>query len=587
MSMEEQKEKRTDAGTPMRTIQSLSTDNLTDSVPQSDTESNPRSAIKVLGHTDNDQIVLYKNGKVYLRDVNRFTVRSIQLFYGVDEQAAKWLYKELPIIASSKEIDAENKIKNGIFKLSDNDEDEEQEEEEEGNNQDKSKEQHEEKEHKKTTFTIVNGTKSFQVIYGLGYKVVNIVEPIVNGKLINATSEPWINVKVFKKALEENAIDLLTEQYEEIARTLDAWCFESLDMQLYLTAFIMLAPFHIIMDWRPYLWITGAKETGKTNIFEIFLKGIYHGLTKSYDNPTDFSLAQSLSNTGLIPLLDNFEPSEKTQLVLKNCEITNKGGNYTRGTTGQEERTYRLNHMLWFNSVLVVPERAATDSRIVEFRLKAPPKRIVKLPETVSVSKIVAGLINVWDDLEDLKNIYISTNENNGRAAENVAYAHALLQLLDMFEKPGDEDRLPDFVIQRSQVNEGLDVLNTIFKYSILPDGATDSYEASKNQVFKILKDDLSYKTRSIIRKGLWPTTHKKQKYIALDSDLVVETILKNTRFRDYTPDRLEKVLLNMRGVLKTSVNGDNTTIRSILIPINYLEDVAKQNEEQEQGDKV
>ena len=118
--MEEQKEKRTDAGTPMRTIQSLSTDNLTDSVPQSDTESNPRSAIKVLGHTDNDQIVLYKNGKVYLRDVNRFTVRSIQLFYGVDEQAAKWLYKELPIIASSKEIDAENKIKNGIFKLSDN-----------------------------------------------------------------------------------------------------------------------------------------------------------------------------------------------------------------------------------------------------------------------------------------------------------------------------------------------------------------------------------------------------------------------------------------------------------------------------------
>jgi len=404
-----------------------------------------------------------------------------------------------------------------------------------------------------------------------GDKVVHLNEPIVNGKLINTSAEPWLNVEEFEAALKEDATKLLPQQFEDIALALDAWQFESVDMQLYLTAFIMLAPFHALMKWRPYIWITGKRETGKTNIFKLFLEGMYKGLAKSHDNPTDYSIIQDLNNTGIIPLLDNFEPSQKTQQLLKNFEIAGRGGTYTRGTTGTKPRFFKLNHMLWFNSVLVIPERAATDSRIVEFRLKAPPIRIEHLPETVSASKIVAGIINIWDDIEDMRNLYVQDMQKkyDGRMAENVGYAHALLQILDEFEKDEDNYKIPDFIANRTQVDEGMELLKTIVLSSVLPDYATDSFESSKEEVWEILKRDSS----GIKRKGIWIINQRNgERYITVEPTILTKELLKGTKY-ERNPELVRILLESVKGVQKGDrKNVDNKTSRGILIPIEYLE---------------
>lgn len=541
MSMEEEKEKRTDESTTDTPIQASYSNSI---ISQNNGFENNLSEM-VLGYTESDQFVLWKNGKVYLKDITRFGSRNIQVFFGVSEEEAKHIYRKLPEWASRREIDVENMLGNGIFRSNES----------------------------RTNFVIVNGEKSVEIerVVGGGYKVVHLNEPIVNGKLINTSTEPWLNVEELEAALKEDATELLPQQFEDIALALDAWQFESVDMQLYLTAFIMLAPFHTLMKWRPYIWITGKRGTGKTNIFKLFLEGIYKGLAKSHDNPTDYSIIQDLNNTGIIPLLDNFEPSQKTQQLLKNFEIAGRGGTYTRGTTGTKPRFFKLNHMLWFNSVLVIPERAATDSRIVEFRLKAPPIRIEHLPETVSASKIVAGIINIWDDIEDMRNLHVQGMQKkyDGRMAENIGYAHALLQILDEFEKDEDTYKIPDFIANRTQVDEGMELLKTIMLSSVLPDYATDSFESSKEEVWEILKRDSS----GIKRKGIWIINQRNgERYITVEPTILTKELLKGTKY-ERNSELVRSLLESVKGVQKGDrKNVDNKTSRGILIPIEYLE---------------
>ncbi len=542
--MSREKTKRTDAGTSMREINSA--DNSNGIISQNNGFENNLSEM-VLGYTESDQFVLWKNGKVYLKDITRFGSRNIQVFFGVSEEEAKRIYRKLPEWASRREIDVENMLGNGIFRRRDDE--------------------------SRTNFVIVNGEKSVEIVrvVGGGYKVVHLNEPIVNGKLINTSAEPWLNVEELQAALKEDATELLPQQFEDIALALDAWQFESVDMQLYLTAFIMLAPFHALMKWRPYIWITGKRGTGKTNIFKLFLEGMYKGLAKSHDNPTDYSIIQDLNNTGIIPLLDNFEPSQKTQQLLKNFEIAGRGGTYTRGTTGTKPRFFKLNHMLWFNSVLVIPERAATDSRIVEFRLKAPPIRIEHLPETVSASKIVAGIINIWDDIEDMRNLYVQGMQKkyDGRMAENVGYAHALLQILDEFEKDEDNYKIPDFVANRTQVDESMELLKAILLSSVLPDDASDYSEQAKKFVYEAIQES----SRSIVRKGIWIINQRNgERYITVEPTILTKELLKGTKY-ERNPELVRSLLESVKGVQKGDrKNVDNKTSRGILIPIEYLE---------------
>jgi len=506
-----------------------------------------QSGITLLGHTPNDQYVFYKNGKVYVKDVNKFGTKNIQIFFGVSDTVAKKISKQLPLLATDNEVDTDNTISNGIFKLYDN----------------------EDNTSGKTEFTIINGTDPFKLFYTIdGYRLIQFDSPIVNGRLIDlGASTSWLNIHKFNDALHENAIDMLFEQFSLLARALDNLQLQDDDAVNYLASFIMLAPFHTIMSWRPYVWITGNRGSGKTMLFERIMQQLYKGLVVRLDNSTDYGAIQMLSGNGCIPLFDNFEPSFKAQHLMRNFEIASRGGNYVRGTTGSKARIYSLNHMPWFGSVIVVPETGATDSRIVEFKLTGQPRNALKLPARVSAERIIAGIINLWDDIESLRNLYVNWNKDNGRAAENVGYAHSLLQLMEVVDP--EDMTLPTFISQKSQVNEGLDVLRTIFKSSILTDTATDSSESSKKQVC----DALIENGRSIIRKGLWTVIHNNEQYVAVDPELVVENILKYTRYKSYSPKYLEKILLNVKGVFKTVVSCEGRgKARRILVPIDYID---------------
>ena len=556
MSMEEEKEKRTDESTTDTPIQaSYSNSNIS----QVEAEIN----WELLGHTKELEYVFYKDGEVFIIDPDRFTTMKVQIFFGVYEDEAKRIRKELPIKASYNEVDVKNTIGNGVFRSSEY----------------------------KDSFVIVNGSKVIYALYDInnhGHNLQIDDTPIVDGKLLDLKgNKEWLNTdKLFeaqeniiearKNIIDENElppeVKTLQEQFKLIRDTVSCWSWEAPEMADYVTAFVMLAPFQRLMTWRPTIWITGYFGTGKTKFFELVLEKLYKkdGLVKRLDNSTDYGAIQQLNSTSVIPLFDNFEPTKKASKLLETFEIANRGGTVTRGTPSKTPITFTIEHMPWYNAVLLVPETGATDSRIVEFKLVGKPKSVQELPSEVSAEKIIYSMLEIWYDLEELKQMYVGTNKS--RDAENIGYAQALLGILKVLDdsKPSFLE-LPSFVKNRETVDESMELLRAILTSSVLPDDATEHTEQAKKFVYEAIQES----SRSIVRKGVWKVnSHDGTEWIAIDPIRVKNELLKSTHSQ-YTPQRIKKMLLNLEGSKVSPSKGiANEPLRVVFIPSMYIEQI-------------
>jgi len=552
MEIEEKKEMR---GYEKTTLEATNSESI---VPQKESKSN----WELLGHTKELEYLFYRDGEVFIIDPDRFTTMKVQIFFGVDEDEAKRIRKELPIKASSNEVDVKNTIGNGVFRSSEY----------------------------KDSFVIVNGSKVIYALYDInthGHNLQIDDTPIVDGKLLDLKgNKEWLNTDKLFEAQENiiearnNIIDenelppevkTLRKQFEVIKKVVSCWNWESPEVADYVTAFVMLAPFQRLMSWRPSLWITGHGGTGKTLFFERVLQKLYGNLTTRLDNSTDYGAIQRLNSTSQIALLDNFEPDKRSEKFMKTFEIANRGGDIVRGTPTKEPINFKLEHMVWYNAVMLVAETRATDSRIVEFHLANPLKEKPELPSEVSAEKIIYSMLEIWYDLEELKQMYVGTNKS--RDAENIGYAQALLGILKVLN---NEDpsflELPSFVKNRETVDEAMELLRAILSLSVLPDDASDYSEQAKKFVYEAIQES----SRSIIRKGVWKVnSHDGTEWIAIDPIRVKNELLKSNQYSQYTPQRIKKMLLNLEGSKVSPSKGiGNEPQRVVLIPSAYIEQI-------------
>lgn len=512
----------------------------------------------LLGHTRDLEYVFYRDGEVFTIDPDRFTTTKVQIFFGFDEDEAKRERKELPELASERVIDTKNTIGNGIYKGS-----------------------------KDKEFIIVNGAKVIKAEYRMVKHDIEISDtPIVNGKLVDVRgSKEWLDTDELLKSQEsiKDAKETLREQFEEIRKTVSYWNWESPEMADYITAFVMLAPFQRLMSWRPSLWITGHGGTGKTLFFERVLQKLYGNLAIRLDNSTDYGAIQRLNSTSQIALLDNFEHDKRSEKFMKTFEIANRGGDIVRGTTTKEPINFKLEHMLWYNAVMLASQTRATDSRIVEFHLANPLKEDPELPSNVSTEKIVYSMLELWNDLEKLKQLYV--DDNKSRDAENIGYAYALLNLLEVIDVC--DLGLPNFIKTRATVDESMELLKAILTSSVLPDDASDYSEQAKKFVYEAIQEN----PRSIIRKGVWKVHDRDgTDWIAIEPTSVKRELLKAPEYTQRTPEQIKKMLLNLEGAkMNTSKNAENKSIYAVYVPIKYMEqfEAMYSNVEEEEEQKT
>jgi len=410
--------------------------------------------------------------------------------------------------------------------------------------------------------------------------------PIVNGKLVDVRgSKEWLDTDELLKSQEsiKDAKETLREQFEEIRKTVSYWNWESPEMADYITAFVMLAPFQRLMSWRPSLWITGHGGTGKTLFFERVLQKLYGNLAIRLDNSTDYGAIQRLNSTSQIALLDNFEHDKRSEKFMKTFEIANRGGDIVRGTTTKEPINFKLEHMLWYNAVMLASQTRATDSRIVEFHLANPLKEDPELPPNVSTEKIVYSMLELWNDLEESKQMYVGTNKS--RDAENIGYAYALLNLLEVIDVC--DLGLPNFIKTRATVDESMELLKAILTSSVLPDDASDYSEQAKKFVYEAIQEN----PRSIIRKGVWKVHDRDgTDWIAIEPTSVKRELLKAPEYTQRTPEQIKKMLLNLEGAkMNTSKNAENKSIYAVYVPIKYMEqfEAMYSNVEEEEEQKT
>ncbi len=310
-------------------------------------------------------------------------------------------------------------------------------------------------------------------------------------------------------------------------------------MGAYATAFIMLSIVQQAMKWRPWIYLTGAKSTGKSTFFEFLLQTIFGVLVERLDKSTAHATAQTIGNSGRIPVFDEFEKHRHIPEILELAKLFNKGGQKSSGTGSEKAHRFLLHHMPWFGSIYL-PKRfmqdAAQESRTIKLELKKLKEETPLLEKFDSeeapklAAEIVAALISSWEKIE-MKAQKINADRNSLiqelpgieiRTIENFMYASSLL-ILACPELAGPI--IPHWAVTQSE-DDGDKLLDTILASIVKIRGET--YLIS--ELLQLSKRSPSEEySKELDRYGLRFTTHKSKHFLAIRCENITRHLLKDT----------------------------------------------------------
>jgi len=141
----------------------------------------------------------------------------------------------------------------------------------------------------------------------------------------------------------------------------------------------VIAPFGGLLSWRPHLWITGRKGTGKTFVQENLISilcGKYAHLGSGKD--TEAGIRRTLNMDARPVILDEMEPKSRNarENVSKILDLArNSAGDGSGRVTmasGEGTTTFLIRSCFCFASINMPDEGAAISSRIISCELQVP-----------------------------------------------------------------------------------------------------------------------------------------------------------------------------------------------------------------------
>ncbi len=349
------------------------------------------------------------------------------------------------------------------------------------------------------------------------------------------------------------------------------WNWLDPSMSAFITAFVMSSIMQQAMPWRPWIYLTGAKSTGKSTFFEDILQGIYGGQVERLDKSTAHATAQTIGNSGRIPVFDEFEKHKHIPDILELAKLFNRGGQKTSGTGSDKAYRFHLHHIPWFGSIYLpkkVMQDAAQESRIIKFELKklmntSPPLERFGVGEgAVIAAKIVVTMILAWLEIEAKaqeinadRQVFIQEQQGiEVRTVENFMYASALLAIV---APEGIEDIFPRWATLQSE-DDGDKLLDTILASLIYVEG-------NKVSVGEMLQKAGRY-VDELERHGLKIVMHKSKDFLALRCESVTTHLLKDT---EYAVLDIRSPLTRIEGAVGSAqVKMAGVNQRCVLIPV-------------------
>jgi hypothetical protein len=440
----------------------------------------------VLGFTLKREIMIWYKGRLFAIPTNRLSPDELTLFMCMMDKDEFKRVKQTILIEAHKRgvVDTDEAIQSGIWKEPDG-------------------------------FLIISGKRA---AFFDGKELKEITEPAWRGRILNLHQEAWLNLDKLKKHLESAEI---TQIFWTIRELVNQWTFADGRKIDHLAAFVMLAPFQQAMEWRPWIYLTGRRGSGKTTFFNEVL-GIYGNLTLRMDKTTAHALAQEFGATTKIPVLDEFEKYRRLEEILEVAKLANRGGVYTRGTTGESSRRWRFHHMFWFGSIYVAGQDAAQRSRMVIFELRPHENtnpRFLSLTEKEELRhEIIAAMLKSWPEIEARARHYFENKAaygiEDGRIIDNLAYACALLDIAD--EERGE---IPEWAYESETVEDEEELIAAILGSII------------ENQT---VYEHLRHIDNEILEKyGLKYSIADQEEYLVIQPLAVRRHLLKDTEWKD------------------------------------------------------
>lgn len=498
----------------------------------------------ILGHNAKREILLWKEGRLIALPAARLNKDELRLYIGSEsewfqsEDLVKAL-KEAIIDAAHKNgfIDDVSPLRSGLWRINDK-------------------------------WLIISGKKAGFIEEG---RFSYLKAPLFEGKLVETDGAAWLDWEIFETSIGNRT--LLKESFDLLHSKIKQWNWVVPSMAAFVTAFVMLAIVQHAMKWRPWIYVTGAASTGKTTFWEDILQLIYGGLVERLDKSTAHATAQTIGNSGRIPVFDEFEKHKHIPEILELTKLFNKGGQKTSGTGSDKAHRFDLHHMPWFGSIYL-PKKfmqdAAQESRLVKFELNkilpgAPALDKFEDEGQVISAKITAAMITMWEVLEERAqkinaDRHRLLQEHPGikiRTVENFMYASALLEIV---APEGLEESFPMWAATQTE-DDGDKLLDTILASLIFVDG-------DKRSVREMLQ--IGQHEEQLERHGLKIVVHKAKRYLALRCENITRHLLKDT---DYASLDIKGPLARADGALgcvQVKITGTNQ--RCILIPMEKVE---------------
>lgn len=488
--------------------------------------------LTVLGFNSKGEIVLWLDGAIITQPIKELNRLKLNMLTGraMSTDEAGILRENIVNEAGKKRLVNDSKIlRNGIWRL-------------EGD------------------FYIISGKDVLKITD----KVERIDHPVVCGRIVEY-EESWLDPDLFETTY-ENPPNLL-DVYNDLHSYVDKWNWKDSEMPGVMTAFLMVAPFQKLMSWRPWIYIIGRRETGKSLFFEKVIEQLYGDLASRLDKATAYATIQELEGTGKIPLFDEFEKDRKISSLLSTIKVSNRSGVITRGTPGKKNRKMKIDHIFWFNSILNSLEDAASDTRTVIFRLNKIKDTITfwtKIEAQRTLVNILVSVIRRWKEIEIEAQRYSDTAMD--RRVENIAYAVAL-QAIATGRDVSNE--MPHFAVSYENIREDESIL-----FAAIMDTLTysDTHTVKQDEPLRTVRD-LLLNEESLESKGLkYVKTIKYGERLALRPDQVKRYLLKDTDFYKYD---ITELLGNMDGAIKPSQETrqkfNGATAQCFLIPWEYV----------------
>lgn len=514
---------------------------------------------KVLGFSNTHDIKISHGGQIKSISINQARQGVLGLYVENTEGRNNDQLTDILLNLARKEgsIDDQNTIKTGIDYL--------------------------EKEEK---FLIVSGTKFFTISQKT-LKVEILEKPVVNGKLLEGDRyKHWISPQQIKKAS-------LKDTFEKVRKQLKQWEWEDEEMADYMAAFIMLYPFHKFMNYRPWLYLLGGSQSGKTTLIEGFMMPLYSNLVMKMDKSTAHSTAQEIGNTAIIPIFDEFEKFRRLEEILELFKMTSsKGGGVKKsGTPGKEPLRFEIKQMPLFASIYTptsIKGDFAQDNRTLIFKL-SKSKKERQAPTLFTEEEcrelrgnIISSVIENWDSLsltvksiERQKESIVKSlgNKITSRTVNNFCYALALIHIARGGNDKDIKAMVPEWSYDDTQKDDGDRVLTDILHARI-------NHEGKEHLIVDLLYSAVEEKKeedKQILRKnGITPAISKGEQVIAFDSKQIKKTLFKQDDY--YSKLHIGDVLERLPGAKKNQSTrfGSGDIRRSTQVHFSVIQEVAK-----------